>query len=483
MSKEVQRLKNLYEEGQKPSEIRIDEAQLNRFIDQAESSPRKRFLLLLHDGDWETNHRMINTILPESYVSPHFHPEKVQSELYMALKGEAAVLFFEENGELSDVKYIGEKYGEKVLEVRPGQYHTVAPFSPFVMLEVKGQTENYTPETDKTFAPWAPKEGTFVGELAQNVFVAVAREPERYGHLTKETLKRLSLADGVAHGLISAYKNHVELGESGKEKVETNQFGDTALRADYEAEIRTMEGIEEWAKRNTKKLLVRGEEIGQKSIGSPFTLNEALFATLDGLDGTANYAKTADFPYGTMVSIAEKQNPKYEDFVVSGIMLPEEAKIVIAIKDMGVYVHDIEFGKTEKLESFDQGEEYDDTKILSDTYFDEARQYIGEKADDWPRTGSTAATIAAIAGVKDAQFPRMNEGWQGLADVTRKGNLEQPIVYMITKELGGLMVDRDGNEIGEARFENWGQGSNNRLPVIIAKNRKVLKGIFQRVNF
>lgn len=482
MTKEVQRLKDMYKEGRKPSELRIDETQLNSFIRQAQESPRKRFLLLLHDGDWETSHRMINTILPESYVAPHLHKESVQKELYQPLKGEAAVLFFEKDGELRDVRYMGGKYGEKLIEVPSGTYHTVAPFTPFVMLEVKGQKEDYSPEKDKNFAPWVPAEGTFAGGLAQMVFTKVAREPEKYGSLTKETLERLSIADGLVRGLIAAHRNHQELGEGGRERVKKNQFEDEALRADLEAEENVLFGIEEWAKRNTRQVLVRGEEIGQRVVGSDYTLEQACFATLDGLDGTANYAKEADFPYGTMVSIAEVNDPNYEDFVASGMMFPVEGVILLAIKDMGVFLHEIEGERTVRLNSFDQEEEFDDTRILSDDYFPEAQEYLGEKAGDWPRTGSTAATLAAIAGLKDEKYPRMNEGWQGLADVTRKGNLEQPIMYMFMKELGGLMVDRNGKDIGKHRFDGWGQGENNRVPVILAKNRRVLEGILKEVN-
>ena len=38
-----------------------------------------------------------------------------------------------------------------------------------------------------------------------------------------------------------------------------------------------------------------------------------------------------------------------------------------------------------------------------------------------------------------------------------KGNLEQPIVYLMLQLLGGDVLDINGNSIGDKNFKEWGQ--------------------------
>ncbi len=155
----VERRRDKLEFPRNVDEIVIDEEFLNSLIAKAERDDRKRHLELLHEGDFETCHRMINAMLPETEVTVHMHPSRYQTELYLPLKGKAVVVSFTSEGEIDDFVLFGEEFGQKLVEIKPETWHTIIPLTPFVMLEVKGQPEGYEAKNDKVFAPWAPLEG------------------------------------------------------------------------------------------------------------------------------------------------------------------------------------------------------------------------------------------------------------------------------------------------------------------------------------
>lgn len=297
----------------------------------------------------------------------------------------------------------------------------------------------------------------------------------------REIISRDPVAQNVLNSLISVCNNHVELGEVGKQKDVINQFGEQALRADLAAEEIVIKNLWLLARENGLFVGVRGEETASSLLGIPFGIK--CLATLDGLDGSANYLKPCGWSYGTMFSFAQGYDPKYKDFEVAAIGLPEEGWVIVAIKNKGVFMFDIESDTCGKIEPFGLVE-FDESKILSDNYFPEAKEMLGDMQDKWTRTGSTAATIVAMAiggQINDPKFPEMNNGWQGLADVTRKGNLEQPILYLILSELGGVMVDKNGSDIGEYSFKEWGQSE--KLPIISAISGNVAEAILSRLTF
>lgn len=135
----------------------------NKVLDVAEvitkASPRKRFLILLHNSPGETTHRMINTLADDTYVPPHKHTDPNTSEEFVALRGSACIIEFSDEGKVLNRIPFGEGYETNLIEIKPNSIHTVIPLTKTVTLfEVKGQT-NYDPSKDKFFYPWAPKEG------------------------------------------------------------------------------------------------------------------------------------------------------------------------------------------------------------------------------------------------------------------------------------------------------------------------------------
>lgn len=299
----------------------------------------------------------------------------------------------------------------------------------------------------------------------------------------KDNNEKLSVKESLARetlkAMVEVCKNHRKLGVEGRKKNAINQFNEQALRADLEAEQVIIEQFSEYVGVNNINLEVRGEETGTTILeeGS----GEKYFAVLDGLDGSENYLKPNTWSYGTMFAIANGDNPRYQDFEVASIGFPEEEWVLIAAKGSGVCIYDYRNNTLNKLKPFGLIK-YDEKKILSDNHFNEAKEMLGDMQSVWPRTGSNAASILTITiggQIDDLQYPEMNKSWQGLADVTRKGNLEQPAIYLILKELGGVMVDKNGKDIGKNHFKDWGQKE--KTPIISAKSPEIANEILSRL--
>lgn len=276
------------------------------------------------------------------------------------------------------------------------------------------------------------------------------------------------VAQAVFDGLLAAYKNHKSLGEGGKTKDRINRFGDMALRADVEAEEKLFESLKSLAEKENLHIICRSEELGDQDVNPDGT--KTYFAVFDGLDGSGNYLKNSEFGYGTMVAIAEGPDPKYEDFFVAGEAMMEEGEILIAVKNEAVYEFSADSQKSDKLAKFDANEAFDDSKTLANKYFPEELKAYGSKP--WIMTGSTAWSIFSIAS--DTRF-------NGLIEVTRKKNLEQPILYLVATTLGGVMVDGKGDSIGSKNFKSWGQDRDGEEFLITAKNIKIASQILAEI--
>lgn len=273
----------------------------------------------------------------------------------------------------------------------------------------------------------------------------------------------------VFNGLLSALINHKKLGQKGKIKSKKNIFGDMALRADIEAEERISLELSNFAVNYNYKILCFSEELGEQ-VFNPKGKSK-LFAVFDGLDGSGNYVKSGEFGYGTMLSIADTNNPSYKDFIVSGLAMMEENKIVISQKGKGVKVYDSVKDSFTDFKNFIKNEKFNDKKVLANKYFPEELSAYGHKL--WTMTGSTAWSIYTLC---------TDDRFNGLIEVTRKGNLEQPVLYSMITELGGVMIDKNGKPIGSRKFKKWGQSRDGEEFLITAKSLLIAKKILESIN-
>ncbi len=133
----------------------INLVEIEQLIWQASKSKRKRAILRLHQHE-EPVQRMVNAVLPGTYVPPHKHEDPDKVELFSILKGQVAVLRFNQIGEIDSVLPLDENGPIKIVEIPPRTYHSIVALKPSALLEIiQGP---YVAETHKQRAVWAPPE-------------------------------------------------------------------------------------------------------------------------------------------------------------------------------------------------------------------------------------------------------------------------------------------------------------------------------------
>ena len=156
----------------------ISQSMLDELLLEARTAPRLRAIRRLHGGDWEHAHRMLNALVPGTYVRPHYHPDRYQGEGFILLRGRMALLIFDDQGDVdsgrSRVLRAGVAGVAGVaglpglmdnyclgIDLPPRVWHGLVALEESVIYEVKGQpVGGYAQANDKCFAPWAPEEGS-----------------------------------------------------------------------------------------------------------------------------------------------------------------------------------------------------------------------------------------------------------------------------------------------------------------------------------
>lgn len=122
---------------------------------QAEQSPRKRAIFRLHEHE-EPVQRMINAMLPGTYVTPHKHENPDKVELFSILVGRIACLRYSETGGVEEVIVLDAAGDIRIVDIPPRVYHSLVALTPSAALEIiQGP---YEAATHKKFAPFAPLE-------------------------------------------------------------------------------------------------------------------------------------------------------------------------------------------------------------------------------------------------------------------------------------------------------------------------------------
>ena len=126
-------------------------------IQSAKKSPRKRSHLNIHESEHETIQRLLIALEPDTYITPHFHPESEKKELLTLIQGSCLALTFLPDGSIKDSLILNSS--NPIIEFPSLTWHSLICLEPeTVVLEVK--TGPYIPLEDKHFAEWAPKEGS-----------------------------------------------------------------------------------------------------------------------------------------------------------------------------------------------------------------------------------------------------------------------------------------------------------------------------------
>ncbi|MCM8535640.1 MAG: WbuC family cupin fold metalloprotein [Lentisphaeraceae bacterium] len=145
------------------------EATLDQLSKDAKASPRKRSHLNIHEDLNDPIQRLLIALEPETYICPHFHPEKEKKELIHLIKGKCACFTFEQDGTVIDTQIINPL--NPIIEFPPLTWHSIICLEEGTIIsEVKSGP--YIPLDDKCFATWAPREGddnvqTYLNSLKQ----------------------------------------------------------------------------------------------------------------------------------------------------------------------------------------------------------------------------------------------------------------------------------------------------------------------------
>ncbi len=150
----------------------IDDALMDDVREQARQSPRHRHIRRFHELQ-EHVQRMVHGIEPESYVRPHRHQDPDQVELFVALRGKAVVIEFDDQGAIVDSVTIAARGAARGVEIPPRTWHTVIALEPgTTLLEIAEGP--YDEATHKRWPSWAPPEGVpgatrFVADLLRQL--------------------------------------------------------------------------------------------------------------------------------------------------------------------------------------------------------------------------------------------------------------------------------------------------------------------------
>ncbi len=147
---------NMAENPPKGNLVGLSDELVQRVLEGARTSPRKRMILPLHKGDSALLQRMLNAIQPGSYIRPHRHA-KDRAESIIVLRGAIRFLIFDDRGEMFQTLELRAGTPTFGIDFEGGVWHSFQALEKdTVLFEVKPGP--YNPDTDKEFAPWAPEE-------------------------------------------------------------------------------------------------------------------------------------------------------------------------------------------------------------------------------------------------------------------------------------------------------------------------------------
>jgi len=133
---------------------------LDELVQKAKSNPRLRQHLNIHQDYSDPCQRLFNAIERGSYMRPHKHTHPPRDETMIAVRGQMALVIFDDTGVIIEISVFGVGGGLDLaycVAVPSSYWHTVVAIEPgSILLEVKAGP--FDPNVSKEFAPWAPEE-------------------------------------------------------------------------------------------------------------------------------------------------------------------------------------------------------------------------------------------------------------------------------------------------------------------------------------
>ena len=166
--------------GQEPGGIyKITAEQEREFVSLAERTAKHRYRACFHASPDSDFHNMVICSLQASYCRPHRH--FLSPEFHTIIAGKNAVLFFDDEGRLTD-HFIASKDGGVVsYRIDTGVWHMEIPLTEYVLdaESRKGPVD----ASDNIFALWSPEDN---GDEVVQKFVRGCIEQAGYGDLMRQ---------------------------------------------------------------------------------------------------------------------------------------------------------------------------------------------------------------------------------------------------------------------------------------------------------
>ncbi len=132
---------------------------MDKGIRASRESERKRIILPIHRSQNAQVQRMLNFLQPGTYIRPHMHPLDHATESLVLLRGKIRFYLFSESGNVVSAEVLSANSIECMVDIEPRLWHGfLVKEADTVLFESK--CGPYNARADKTFARWAPEEGS-----------------------------------------------------------------------------------------------------------------------------------------------------------------------------------------------------------------------------------------------------------------------------------------------------------------------------------
>ena len=130
---------------------------LDRVIEEAKSSHRKRKNFNFHSSDESRCNRLLNALELGTYIRPHRHLDPEKEELMLLLRGKMGMIFFDDAGNVTSTALLAVGSDTFGIDIPAGTYHSLVCLeSGTLFLEAKAGP--YRPFLPQEVAPWSPAE-------------------------------------------------------------------------------------------------------------------------------------------------------------------------------------------------------------------------------------------------------------------------------------------------------------------------------------
>ena len=284
-------------------------------------------------------------------------------------------------------------------------------------------------------------------------------------------LKQLGIA-----ALQEAHTTFLKLVQDGsaRQDVGQNQFGEMAMQIDISSEEVVIKHLRAYSDKTKQGIRVVSEEHGELVVGD----KPALTAFLDGFDGSSVFRDSQGKARGgTMFSLYEGADPRFQDYLLGGIVDHILGKLVVASKGNGTLL--MADGKTSTAH-------VSDTKVLdSSTNID-----IDEGVQNYPTFPSheqgyfydsiKSAFKTRYVGSSAVYFFDLAVGVTDVVlEYGRKNNLEHMVAYPLIIESGGVMEFVSGGDLGPTHYSDY-CAMDGGYPAIIAASSPALADVARR---